>query len=100
MGKLYPEEFYNSVDYFIDRHVREGRGDRACAITDQGNYTYRDMQKMTNKMANMFRKLDIRVGDRIIMIVLDTPWFYSTFWGAVRMGAVPVPSNTMLTSDD
>ncbi|MDY0187738.1 MAG: benzoate-CoA ligase family protein [Syntrophus sp. (in: bacteria)] len=100
MAKLYPEEFYNSADWFVDRHVREGRGDNICAYTDRGNYTYRDIQKMANKMANMFQKLDIRMGDRIIMIVLDTPWFYSTFWGAVKMGAVPVPSNTMLTSDD
>ncbi len=100
MGKLYPEEFYNSVDYFIDRHIREGRGDKVCAITDQGNFTYGQMQKMTNKMANLFRKLEIKVGERIIMLVLDSPWFFSTFWGAVRMGAVPVPSNTMLTSDD
>jgi len=100
MGKLYPEEFYNSADYFIDRHIREGRGGNICAYTDEGNYTYSDIQKMSNKMANMFRKLDIQVGDRIIMLVLDTPWFYSTFWGAVRMGAVPIPSNTMLTADD
>jgi len=100
MAKLYPEEFYNSADWFVDRHVREGRGDNVCAYTDKGNYTYRDIQKMTNKMANMFKNLDIRMGDRIIMIVLDTPWFYSTFWGAVKMGAVPVPSSTMLTAND
>ena len=97
---VYTEEFYNSVNYFIDRHIEEGRGDKICAYTDKGNYTYRDMQKMVNKMANMFRKLDIRIGDRVIMLVFDTPWFFSTFWGAVRIGAVPVPSNTMLTSDD
>ncbi len=100
MAKLYPEEFYNSVDYFLDRHVREGRGDNICAYTDKGNYTYRDIYKMSNKMANMFRRLNIRMGDRIVMIVLDTPWFYSPFWGAVRMGAVPVPSSTMLTTND
>ncbi|ABC76683.1 benzoate-CoA ligase family protein [Syntrophus aciditrophicus] len=100
MAKLYPEEFYNSADWFVDRHVREGRGDNICAYTDKGNYTYRDIQKMANKMANMFKDLDIRMGDRIIMLVLDTPWFYSTFWGAVKMGAVPVPSSTMLTPAD
>ncbi len=100
MAKLYPEEFYNSADWFLDRHIREGRGENICAYTDKGNYTYRDIQKMANKMANMFKNLDIRIGDRIIMIVLDTPWFYSTFWGATKMGAVPVPSSTMLTSAD
>jgi len=100
MAKLYPEEFYNSADWFVDRHVREGRGDNVCAYTDKGNYSYGDIQKMSNKMANMFKKLDIRMGDRIIMLVLDTPWFYSTFWGAVKMGGVPVPSSTMLTSAD
>jgi benzoate-CoA ligase len=100
MAKLYPEEFYNSADWFLDRHIREGRGENICAYTDKGNYTYRDIQKMANKMANMFKNLDIRIGDRIIMIVLDTPWFYSTFWGATKMGAVPVPSSTMLTASD
>jgi len=100
MATLYPEEFYNSADWFVDRHVREGRGENICAYTDKGNYTYRDIQKMSNKMANMFKGMDIRMGDRIIMIVLDTPWFYSTFWGAVKMGGVPVPSSTMLTAKD
>ena len=32
--------------------------------------------------------------------MLDVPQFYAVFWGAIKIGAVPIPVNTMLTPDD
>jgi benzoate-CoA ligase len=37
---------------------------------------------------------------RVMMIMLDTVDFPGVFLGAIKMGAVPVPVNTLLTSDD
>ena len=94
------QEFFNATDYFVDRNIRQGRGHKVAVYTEYRNYTYNDMQKMTNKTANALRDLGVRFDDRILMLMLDVPQFYAIFWGAIRIGAVPIPVNTMLTPDD
>ena len=36
----------------------------------------------------------------MLLVLADTPAFCFFFWGAMRLGAVPVPLSTMLTEDD
>lgn len=95
-----PDDFFNAADYFLDRNIRQGRGHKIAVYTEYRNYTYNDIQKMTNKTANGFRELGVQVDDRIMMIMIDVPQFYAVFWGAIKIGAVPIPVNTMLTPDD
>ncbi|MCS7280151.1 MAG: benzoate-CoA ligase family protein [Desulfobacterota bacterium] len=93
-------EFFNAADYFIDRNIRQGRGHKIAIYTENRNYTYNDVQKMVNKTGNAFRELGVRIDDRIAMLILDSPVFYAVFFGAIKIGAVPIPLNTMLTPDD
>ena len=37
---------------------------------------------------------------RVLLVLADSPAFLFFFWGAMRLGAVPVPVSTMLTEDD
>ena len=94
------QEFFNAADYFVDRNVRQGRGHKVAIYTEHRNYTYNHVQKMTNKTANALRELGVQVDDRVIMLMLDVPQFYAIFWGAVKIGAIPIPLNTMLTPED
>ncbi len=94
------QEFFNATDYFVDRNIRQGRGHKVAVYTEYKNYTYNDIQKMTNKTANAFRELGLTVDDRVLILMLDVPQFYAVFWGAIKIGAVPIPVNTMLTPDD
>jgi len=36
----------------------------------------------------------------MLMCMTDSVWFPAVFWGAIKIGAVPVPVNTMLTDAD
>jgi 4-hydroxybenzoate-CoA ligase len=94
------QDFFNATDYFLDRNIRQGRGHTVAVYTEFRNYTYNDIQKMTNKTANALRELGVRVGDRLLILLLDVPQFYAVFWGAIRIGAVPIPVNTMLTAEE
>lgn len=94
------QDLFNSADYFIDRNIRQGKGHKIAIHTEHRNYTYNDVQKMVNKTANALRERGVRIEDRVIMLMLDIPQFYAIFWGAVKIGAVPIPVNTMLTPDD
>lgn len=100
MGHGDLKEFFNATDYFVDRNIRQGRGHKVAVYTEHKNYTYNDIEKMVNKTANAFRELGVRVDDRIIILMLDVPQFYAVFWGAIKIGAVPIPVNTMLTPED
>jgi 4-hydroxybenzoate-CoA ligase len=94
------KDFFNAADYFVDRNIRQGRGHKVAIYSEHRNYTYNDLQKMVNKTANAMRDLGLRVEDRIMILMLDVPQFFAIFWGAVKMGAVPIPVNTMLTPED
>jgi len=95
-----PNDFFNAADYFMDRNIRQGRGHKIAVYTENRTYTYNDLQKMTNKTANGFRELGVRVDDRIMILMLDVPQFYAVFWGAMKIGAVPIPVNNMRTPAD
>jgi benzoate-CoA ligase len=97
---LIAPEFFNAADYFLDRNIRQGRGHKVAIYTEVRNYTYNDLQKMVNKTANALRENGLHVDDRLMILMLDVPQFYAFFWGAMRIGAVPVPVNTMLTPED
>ena len=44
--------------------------------------------------------LDVRIEERVLLLLLDCPEFVYCFFGAIKIGAVPVPTNTLLKSPD
>jgi 4-hydroxybenzoate-CoA ligase len=97
---LEPQTFFNAADYFLDRNIRQGRGHKIAIYSEHRNYTYNDIQKMVNKTANAMRDFGLRIEDRIMILMLDIPQFHAIFWAAIKIGAIPIPVNTMLTPSD
>jgi benzoate-CoA ligase len=93
-------ELFNAADWFIDRNIRQGRGHKVAIRTRHRDYSYNDLQKMVNKTANALWDLGVRIEDRVVMVMLDVPQFCAVFFGAIRIGAVPIPVNTMMTAKD
>lgn len=89
----------NAVDFFIDRHVREGRGARTAFIDETRRITYAELATETSRFAAGLAAAGIPRESRIGLLLLDTIDFPIAFWGALRAGAVPVPVNTMLPQD-
>jgi len=90
---------YNAVTWLLDRNVEEGRGGKLAFTDSVSELTYRDLQKQSRRLANLLRRLGVRREERVAMIMLDTTDFPIVFLGAIRAGVVPVPLNTLLTSD-
>ena len=90
---------YNAVTWLLDRNVDEGRGAKLAFTDTVSELTYGDLQRQSRRAANMLRRLGVRREERVAMIMLDTIDFPSVFLGAIRAGIVPVPLNTLLTSD-
>src|SRR5437016_1583807 len=89
----------NAVDDFIDRHLREGRGDRLAVADPWRSLTYAELAAASARFAAGLRAAGIERERRIALVMLDTVDFPVAFWGAIRAGVVPVPINTLLPAD-
>src|SRR5713226_2776073 len=89
----------NAVDYFIDRHLREGRGDWLAIADPWRSLTYAELAAASARFAAGLRGAGIERERRIALVMLDTIDFPVAFWGALRAGVVPVPVNTLLPAD-
>jgi 4-hydroxybenzoate-CoA ligase len=90
---------YNAVTWLLDRNVEEGRRDKLAFTDTVAELSYGELQAQTCRAANMLRRLGVRREERVAMIMLDTIDFPIVFLGAIRAGIVPVPLNTLLTTD-
>jgi 4-hydroxybenzoate-CoA ligase len=90
---------YNAVTWLLDRNVEEGRAEKLAFTDTVSELTYGALQERSRKLANLLRRLGVRREERVAMIMLDTVDFPIVFLGAIRAGVVPVPLNTLLTSD-
>jgi benzoate-CoA ligase family protein len=94
-----PAEF-NVATWFVDRPVAEGKGAAPAFHCEGRVLTYADVQELANRTGNALRELGVEMEHRVLMICLDAPEFLGAFWGAIRIGAVPVPVNTLLRAAD
>ena len=91
---------FNVTLPFIDRHLAEGRGARIAIRTVDGDVTYAELAERVQRCGNALLALGLTRGDRMLMVVKDCAEFFYLFWGAYRVGIVPVPLNTLLTAGD
>ncbi len=91
---------YNAAADFVDRHLAEGRGAKVAFIDDTTELTYAGLAEQVNRAGNALRGLDVRMEERVLLVLLDTVRFPAVFFGAIKIGAVPVPVNTLLTASD
>lgn len=90
-----PEEF-NIADYFLDARVREGRGDRVALRTDDGDWTYAEVQALANRWGNVLLDAGVQPEQRVLIGTLDSPDHVGALFGALKIGAVPVMVNPFL----
>lgn len=94
-----PESF-NAVSVFIDRHIAQGGGERVALRWRDQTVTYTELAAHVNRTGNAFLRLGVRPEERVLLVAFDSPEFVYSFWGAIKIGAVPVPVNTFLRPDE
>src|SRR5262249_32105736 len=91
---------FNVAAPFIDRHVPEGRGGKIAIRCAAGDVTYAALADGVNRCGNALVGLGIAPGERLVMVVKDCPEFFHLFWGAIKIGVIPVPVNAILRAAD
>lgn len=90
----------DASDWLVDRHIRQGRGAAVAFRTGRRSVCYAELADQVAGVAGMFRGFGVGVGDRILLVLLDSVEFVAAFLGALRMGTVPVPVNPLLPGKD
>src|SRR5437867_11672357 len=91
---------FNVAAWFVDRNVAEGRGASPAFLFEDRTLTYADVHDLVNRTGNALLELGIEAEHRVLMLCLDAPEFIGTFWGAIKIGAVPIPTNTLMRTAD
>jgi benzoate-CoA ligase len=91
---------FNVASHFIDRHLDQGRVDLTAIECGNEKITYGDLFRNVNRTGNCLKRLGVEMENRVLMVLLDSPEFAYTFFAAIKIGAVPVPVNTLLKPPD
>src|SRR5262249_44474360 len=87
---------FNVATHFVDRHMSEGREHKTAFECGDERITYQQLFERVNRAGNALKKLGVRQEERVGILLLDTPEFAYCFFGGIKIGAVPVPINTLL----
>jgi benzoate-CoA ligase len=91
---------YNAAADLIERNLRAGRARKTAYIDDRGTYSYGELAERVDRCANALRDLGLQAEQRVLLCLVDSIDFPTSFLGAIKAGIVPVPVNTMLTAAD
>lgn len=86
----------NLAAHFLDRNPPG----RTAILYDGRTLTYTDVAAQANRAGNGLRALGVAPGDRVLLLLPDSPEFVAAWFGAIKIGAVAVPTNTALHTKD
>jgi benzoate-CoA ligase len=93
-------ERFNAAAFFVDRHLAEGRGSRLAFRHAGRRLTYADVAEAVSHAAGALAERGVEHEHRVLLALHDAPAFVAAFWGAVRLGAVAVPVNPLMSPDE
>jgi len=80
-------DIFNAATYFVDRHLDEGRGGVTAIECGDEWVTYGQLAERVSRFASALRRLGVYPEQRIALVLLDTPAFAYSFFGAIKAGA-------------
>jgi len=63
-------------------------------------HTFYDLKVASNQFANVLRDMDVKKGDRVLVILQSISEWYIALIGMFKLGVVPMPGTVLLTSKD
>jgi benzoate-CoA ligase family protein len=94
--KAQPADRYNATSDLLDGNLERGLAEKVAIRTYSGAWTYADVASAANRVGNALRGLGVEMENRVLVALPDSPEFAATFFGAIKIGAVPIPVNTSL----
>src|SRR3978361_1377545 len=96
------EHFNYALDWFDAELARNHADELALKIIGDGaaTRTFAELSTASNRVANGLRAIGVKRGDRILLMLGNVVPLWETMLAAMKLGAVVIPSTTMLTASD
>jgi long-chain acyl-CoA synthetase len=66
-----------------------------CTIFKGAKITYREMDELTDRLAAGLAELGVKKGDRVGILIPNTPQFVTTYFAILKLGAIVVATNPL-----
>lgn len=86
---------YNAVE-ILERNL-ETRADEPALLTPDRELTFGEVATEVNRVGNALVRMGVRQGDAVAILSLDTAEWVTAFFACLKVGAVAVGMNTLLT---
>ena len=88
-----------------DRHLGTSQADNFAMIVEDdvlgtSTITFTELARKTDQFAQLIRNLNVQVGDRVLIRLPNSLDYPIAFLGAMKMGAIAVPTSTLLTAEE
>ncbi len=87
-------------DHTLDQSLHraaEQYPDNTATIFFGNKLTYRDLDAAATRFAAALQGMDVKKGDRVMLMLPNSPQFVIAFYGILRAGAAIVPTNPQYT---
>ena len=99
LWRRYPEWQPRTLGAVLDA-VAEEFPDRPYVITDQRSWSYREIQRWSERLAAGLLQAGVRPGDHVGLLLANYPEFVPIKYAIARVGAVAVPINFLNRRDE
>ncbi|KQT34287.1 acyl-CoA synthetase [Methylophilus sp. Leaf414] len=98
-------ELFNIGVACSDRHLGTAKADEIAMIVEDDTFgtstiTFAELAEQTDRFAQVLRDLGVTVGDRILIRLPNSLDYPIAFLGAMKTGAISVPTSTLLTAEE
>ena len=107
----FPEWQWNIPEYFniavacTDKHLNSLQASNIAMIVEDDtlgtdSITFAELSHKTNQFAQLLRNLGVHAGERVLIRLPNSLHYPIAFLGAMKMGAIAVPTSTLLTAEE
>ncbi len=88
-----------------DKHLGTPQADNIAMIVENdvlgtATITFTELARKTDQFAQLLRSLNVKVGDRVLIRLPNSLEYPIAFLGTMKMGAIAVPTSTLLTAEE
>jgi benzoate-CoA ligase family protein len=98
MAQEIPSRF-NVAEWFLDRPA-EAHPERIAIVGEPRAVCYGELCELANRAGNALAAGGCARGDRVLIVLRDSVEFIAAFFGAAKIGAIPVPVNSFARTGD
>src|ERR1700733_7441273 len=98
MAQEIPSRF-NIAEWFLDRSA-EAHPERIAILGEPRAVCYGELRELANRVGNALLAGGGGRGDRVLIVLRDSVEFMAAFFGAAKIGAIPVPVNSFARTGD